>query len=211
MCSISVCFLFVSLSLIVVIVVVVLCVGVMLAYVTDEGYSLLLDEVQQHSKLYNQKVNRHQGNKPQQQQQDTASPNPPITADGGGGSPSHSMLMLKKWSLTALYVLRICLPESLADQFFMKIQARFPGCRLHLECIKLKKLARTKRQFTYMLQKNLKGVPIIPQESEIESYLDIKEGMGETWPFMWEVSDVKSEKIRCAGYECIPMSSYRYM
>ncbi|XP_053990906.1 8-amino-7-oxononanoate synthase-like isoform X1 [Hylaeus volcanicus] len=73
------------------------------------------------------------------------------------------------------------------------------------------KQCRTKRHLAYLQQKKYLKLPIRPNETEVDSYLDCKNFMKESWPFMWEVSNVKSEKITCGSHSCIPMSSYSYL
>eukprot|EP00923_Selenidium_pygospionis_P049538 GHVN01085320.1.p1 GENE.GHVN01085320.1~~GHVN01085320.1.p1 ORF type:complete len:596 (+),score=80.34 GHVN01085320.1:113-1789(+) len=85
--------------------------------------------------------------------------------------------------------------------------------RLHfaISAINVNRIAQNKRQFNYMMQKRILGVPIDRNESEEKSYLDVKRTMGGRWPFMLEVSDVKSEMIVYDGHKCFPMSSYNYL
>eukprot|EP01068_Selenidium_serpulae_P012260 Selendium_serpulae@DN5789_c0_g2_i1.p1 len=75
----------------------------------------------------------------------------------------------------------------------------------------IKSIAQNKRQFHYMMQKRILGLPIDRNEGEEKSYLDVKRNMEGRWPFMLEVSDVKSDKIMYDGYRCYPMSSYNYL
>eukprot|EP00923_Selenidium_pygospionis_P060109 GHVN01105849.1.p1 GENE.GHVN01105849.1~~GHVN01105849.1.p1 ORF type:complete len:564 (+),score=40.87 GHVN01105849.1:85-1776(+) len=85
--------------------------------------------------------------------------------------------------------------------------------RLHfaISATFVKGIAQNKRQFNYMMQKRILGVPIDRNETEEKSYLDVKRTMAGRWPFMLEVSDVKSEKITYDGCKCYPMSSYNYL
>eukprot|EP01069_Polyplicarium_translucidae_P009172 Polyplicarium_translucidae@DN3295_c0_g1_i1.p1 len=74
----------------------------------------------------------------------------------------------------------------------------------------IRKMAESKRQVFYLATKYLLGMPIRENETEVQTYLDFKHGL-EIWPFMWEVSNVKQDQIKCADVACVPMSSYSYL
>lgn len=93
-------------------------------------------------------------------------------------------------------------------QKFLKLKA---VVQLYLTSLRLKRLAKSRRHFFYLMEKEILGLPISETETEIDSYLDCKRFLGSKWPFMWEVSNVKADKIACAGQDCIPMSSYSYL
>eukprot|EP01071_Lankesteria_metandrocarpae_P008957 Lankesteria_metandrocarpae@DN5097_c0_g1_i1.p2 len=75
----------------------------------------------------------------------------------------------------------------------------------------LKSAANSRRQYVYLMEKQILGIPIKKAETEVNSYLDLKRHMGKNWPFMWEVSEVKDAKIECDGFNCVPFSSYSYL
>lgn len=163
--------------------------GVVLAYVTDEGYSLLVED------------------------EGASIPKSIMAVKNNSGIDAKIKSNKLGDSLTSLVViLHGYCPEVLAstlDRFFLWTQKSWAKYQLYRESLALKKYAKTKRQFAYLLEKKILNLPIKADETEIDSYLDCKTHMGQNWPFMWEVSNVKAIKIGCAGFDCIPFSSYR--
>lgn len=172
-----------------------------LAYVTDEGYSLLVDdEGASISKSVSIAANKKDGDRE--------------NLSGSSAFLTDATNVIID-SLSAMIVaIRSYLPEvigSLIDRMVLKLQKKWKQYQLHLETLKLKKQAKTKRQFFYLVEKMILNLPIQKDETEIDSYLDCKNHLRklQIWPFMWEVNNVRNDKIGCSGYECIPMSSYR--
>lgn len=87
------------------------------------------------------------------------------------------------------------------------------GSEFLLQAMKVKFTSEGRRHFFYQIQKVGLGLPNRKGETELRSYLDIKEHMRrkELWPFAFEVSDVKGDRITCEGKKAIPMSSYSYL
>eukprot|EP00918_Siedleckia_nematoides_P095762 GHVU01210107.1.p2 GENE.GHVU01210107.1~~GHVU01210107.1.p2 ORF type:complete len:197 (+),score=24.29 GHVU01210107.1:2668-3258(+) len=68
-----------------------------------------------------------------------------------------------------------------------------------------------KRHRFYLVVKKMHHIPIAKEETVVQTYLDFKRIFESTWSFMWEVNDVKSDKIICCDKQCWPMSSYNYL
>lgn len=101
---------------------------------------------------------------------------------------------------------------SLCQQWYHFIQNSSVNTFLFVKSLLFNdKPIHSKRQIAYLQQKQFLKLPIQPNETEVDSYLDCKYFMKENWPFMWEVSNVKSEKITCGSHSCRPMSSYSYL
>lgn len=78
----------------------------------------------------------------------------------------------------------------------------------------VRRFAEGTRHLFYMAQKIKLGVEVRPGESEVLTYVEAKMALQEDnrWPFMVEVSDVRSDRVTCAGNKkAFPMSSYSYL
>jgi 7-keto-8-aminopelargonate synthetase-like enzyme len=65
---------------------------------------------------------------------------------------------------------------------------------------------------TILIEKAVLNLPIEKGESEMRSYIDIKKHFKETWPFMWQVKNVKDKELSVdSKYKCEPFSSYSYL
>lgn len=120
--------------------------------------------------------------------------------------------MIGGWSSFCLLMLHTHLPEFSVDvikDLRLRCTKIIGKIQLYKEGYYLKRLAKTKRQFFYLLEKKALNVPYTPGETEIDTYLGCKSALKPIWPFMWEVSNVKDAKIKCCNIDCIPMSSYR--
>lgn len=162
--------------------------GVVLAYVTDEGYSLLVED-EEVTTIVNVKKRL---------------------------SDSHFGIDSTKINLETVNLIIVAMRQYLPDRLIKKfdslvsiIQKGLKKYQFYYEGLRLKRIARTKSQLFYMLGKRALNAPIVEGETEIDSYVECKNKYGDTWAFMWEVDHVKKEKIECSGYECVPMSSYR--
>lgn len=170
-----------------------------MACVTDEGYSLLYDD--------------EGGFKPKS----VISPIKSEKLTSTKGSHLATVLVrayrvISGWSSLCLIMLQTYLPEFTVDKLRsvgFRCTKIINKIQLLREGYYLKRLARTKRQFFYMLEKRSLNIPVIPGETEIDSYLDCKTALKNIWPFMWEVANVKDTKIKCCNIDCVPMSSYR--
>ncbi|KAL8426550.1 hypothetical protein Efla_006615 [Eimeria flavescens] len=84
----------------------------------------------------------------------------------------------------------------------------------YLRVLYVRRFAEGTRHLFYMAQKIKLGMEVKPGESEVLTYVDSKMALKEDnrWPFMLEVSDVRGEKVTCAGNKkAYPMSSYSYL
>ncbi|CDJ60286.1 serine palmitoyltransferase, putative [Eimeria maxima] len=78
----------------------------------------------------------------------------------------------------------------------------------------VRRFAEGTRHLFYMAQKIKLGIEVRPGESEVSTYVEAKKALQEDnrWPFMVEISDVKSDQVTCAGNKkAYPMSSYSYL
>ena len=78
----------------------------------------------------------------------------------------------------------------------------------------VRRFAEGTRHLFYMAQKIKLGIEVRPGESEVSTYVEAKRALQEDnrWPFMVEISDVKSDQVTCAGNKkAYPMSSYSYL
>jgi len=64
---------------------------------------------------------------------------------------------------------------------------------------------------TTLIAKYLVGLPVKQGESELETFIEIKDHLGDKWPFMNEVKDTKNELITVKGKPCKCISSYNYL
>ncbi len=75
-----------------------------------------------------------------------------------------------------------------------------------------KALAKSLNHLIILLEKEVLKIPIKPNETEQDSYHDIKQAFQHNWPFMWSVDKTKDQKILVQGkFECFPFSSYAYL
>ncbi|OII77640.1 8-amino-7-oxononanoate synthase protein [Cryptosporidium andersoni] len=85
--------------------------------------------------------------------------------------------------------------------------------RLAITCYLLEAISQSRRHYFYLLEKKFLKLEIRKGETEKESYVDIKKHLQRkgVWPYMQEVSQPRSDKVLCEGYEATPMSSYSYL
>lgn len=75
-----------------------------------------------------------------------------------------------------------------------------------------KKQAQSLNHMTILIEKAVLNIPIEKGESEMRSYIDIKKHFKESWPFMWQVKNVKDKELSVDKiYKCEPFSSYSYL
>lgn len=185
-------------------------IGVLLAYVTDEGCSLLVDynEAQEKPKYTSSSGGTPNSMSPKKAgyASSVRSPVKPTKPLKGG---SCSLSLWRKYA-DAFQEGLLPLLFAVADSIFVVIRRLYAKASLYRVTLSLKRQARSKRHFFYLMEKKILGLPVHRNETEVDSYLDCKEHLGETWPFMWEVANVKDDKVACSGFDCVPMSSYRY-
>ncbi|XP_026190196.1 uncharacterized protein LOC34622395 [Cyclospora cayetanensis] len=78
----------------------------------------------------------------------------------------------------------------------------------------VRRFAEGTRHLFYMAQKIKLDLEVRPGESEVVTYVEAKRALQDDnrWPFMVEVSDVKDDRVTCAGNKkAYPMSSYSYL
>lgn len=84
--------------------------------------------------------------------------------------------------------------------------------RFGLGAAALKSRAQSMNHWMVMLGKKALGIEIRDGESEMDSYLDIRSHIGDKWPYMWEVDNVKSrDAVNVQGVDCKIFSSYGYL
>lgn len=84
----------------------------------------------------------------------------------------------------------------------------------YIRVLYVRRFAEGTRHLFYMAQKIKLGMEVRPGESEVTTYVESKMALKEDnrWPFMVEISDVKSDRVTCAGNKkAFPMSSYSYL
>lgn len=92
------------------------------------------------------------------------------------------------------------------------VQKWIEKAKFGLDAAMLKKNSKSMNHWMVMLGKKALGLNIKAGESEIDSYCDIREHLGETWPYMWEVDNVRSrDAVSVQGQECKIFSSYGYL
>lgn len=187
--------------------------GVLLAFVTDEGYAFLFSSPSASAAVLEEDSTGGTA------KETTPASTSSTAASLGGGLTGTSSLAdqpagdhlgghhLAGHHLAGDHLVR----NSLVKYILTKVSKLYALINLYLTSIKLKRIAKSRRHFFYLMEKQILGLPIQPSETEIDSYLDCKRHLGNRWPFMWEVSNVKSDKIACSGVQCVPMSSYSYL
>ena len=83
---------------------------------------------------------------------------------------------------------------------------------LYKKYLRCKSMARSLNHLIILLEKEVLKIPIQPNETEQDSYHDIKHAFSNNWPFMWSVDKTRDDKILVQGkFECYPFSSYAYL
>lgn len=62
-----------------------------------------------------------------------------------------------------------------------------------------------------LIAKFITGVPVIPGESEIDSFIDMKNFYGDKYAFMIQIKDTRNRKITVKGKPMTCISSYNYL
>lgn len=64
---------------------------------------------------------------------------------------------------------------------------------------------------TTLISKFIIGLPLKKNETEVDTFNDIKDYFGERWPFMIKVQNTRKEKLLVQGENCKCISSYNYL
>lgn len=64
---------------------------------------------------------------------------------------------------------------------------------------------------TTLIAKYLYNADVKQDETEIDTFIDMKEHLGESWPFMKKVKNTRNERITVEGQDTKCLSSYNYL
>jgi 7-keto-8-aminopelargonate synthetase-like enzyme len=148
------------------------------------------------------------------------------------GGRNSSLLSVKQWSLYILG-LAIIISSSLYSLYltillFIVLNTTFafffyklndPKSRARLikklkfwwQFRKLQKQAKSYNQLQVFLGKYFLKLPMVPNEDEVKSYLDISNHYGDKWPYMHPVKNTRQEKVQVRGKDARCISSYSYL
>ncbi|KAL8270933.1 hypothetical protein Esti_005145 [Eimeria stiedai] len=148
-------------------------------------------------------------------------PRPPQGLGAGGLSDVQQMLNKLAEQKAAQRLKTVLQPlfEAIEEGRLMQLlcdsaQRLRDSLTFYVRVLYVRRFAEGTRHLFYMAQKIKLGMEIRPGESEVVTYVDSKMALKEDnrWPFMVEVSDVKSDRVTCAGNKkAYPMSSYSYL
>lgn len=82
---------------------------------------------------------------------------------------------------------------------------------LGLQLKNLKTKSKSINHAQIFLAKYLMDIPVVDNEDEVKSFTDVKDHLGENWPFMVPVSNTRKVLVTAKGKESRCVSSYSYL
>lgn len=83
--------------------------------------------------------------------------------------------------------------------------------RVYLNVRPYLKASKTLNHATTLIAKYIVGLPLKEGETEVDTFNEIKDSLGDKWPFMKKVENTRKVKINVEGKDCICISSYNYL
>jgi 7-keto-8-aminopelargonate synthetase-like enzyme len=83
--------------------------------------------------------------------------------------------------------------------------------KIYMEIRPYLKASKSLNHSTTLIGKYITGLPVKLDETEVETFNEIKDHFGEKWPFMKKVENTRATKIRVEGKDCVCISSYNYL